>query len=276
MTVVIAIIAMLMSILAPVMSKARRKARTMVAMSNKRQVAVSLNLFAMDNDDLYPQSVATVGFGRFWNWSYPTQLIGKQGRSPEVSRSVGEYLNTYMTKAETIYCPSAPSRYKHLQESWQAGDDWDNPDTGFPFDTVRGTYCLYWNYIGYLGDRPATFRGPRTPAGGANKSKLLVTDYFGYDNSSFPGAYSSCEKFKGAAPTPETWLLSSNWSAPADPNLPVPEVKLQAAYVDEHVETYTTSDALLMEASISDDGTVPYPPDGPRPGIFYLPPAAQQ
>ena len=40
--------------------------------------------------------------------------------------------------------------YKHLQQSWDAGDDWDHPETSPRPDPVFGTYCFYWNYTGYL------------------------------------------------------------------------------------------------------------------------------
>jgi len=48
-----------------------------------------------------------------------------------------------------------------------------------------------------------------------------------YDHRRSPGAYSSCEKFKGADITPETWLSSAYWSRTADPNAPMPEIKLK-------------------------------------------------
>ena len=262
-----------MAIVVPTLGKAKRKARAMLGMNNQKQIVAALNFFALDNDDRYPQSVATVGFGSRWNWSDPTKLTGNKARSYELCRSVGEYLNSYIPDADTVYCPSAPRKYKYLQESWDAGDDWDNPDTSFPSDPVGGTYCFFWNYTGFLGGRRVTFEGPAAPAAGRAHSKLLVADYFGYDHWRAPGAYSSCENFKGADITPETWLLSANWSRPADANLPIPQVNLKAGYIDGHVETYSTSDAVPIQVSITADGTTPYPEDV-GPGIFYLPPSA--
>jgi prepilin-type N-terminal cleavage/methylation domain-containing protein len=268
--VVMSVISTLMAVILPALGSVRRKARTMVSANNQKQMASAVNLFALDNDDQYPPSVATVGFGSNWNWSDPTKLTGNRRRSPILHRSMSAYLRSYIPDADVTYCPSAPCKYKYLQEAWDAGDDWDNPETTFPSDPVGGIYCFYWNYIGYIGGRRVIFKGPRGPASGGSYSKLLVTDYFGYDHWRSPGAYGSCEDFDGANVTPETWLLSSYWSRNRDPSSRVPEIKLQACYTDGHVESYSTTETVPMWVSITSDGTIPYP-DGVGPGIFFLP-----
>jgi prepilin-type N-terminal cleavage/methylation domain-containing protein len=268
--VVISIISMLAAILLPVLNGAKQKARTIVSANNQRQIASGVNLFALDNDDRYPQSVATVGFGDSWNWSDPTKLTGNRRRSPGLHRSMSAYLRSYIPDAATMYCPNAPRRYKYLQEAWDAGDDWDNPETSFPSDPVGGTYCFYWNYIGFLGGRRGIFRGPQGPASGGRYSKLLASDYFGYAHWRSPNAYGSCEQFEGADITPETWLLSPYWSRNGDPDSNVPDIRLQASYTDGHVQSYSASEVVPMKVSITSDGTVPYP-DEVGPGIFCLP-----
>jgi hypothetical protein len=104
------------------------------------------------------------------------------------------------------------------------------------------------------------------------QSKLLVSDYFGYDNWRSRGAFGSCEKFDGADVVPETLLLSSYWVTPGNPEAVMPDVKLRAAYTDGHVETYTASDVVPMRVPIAAEGVPPYPDgiDG-GPGIFYIP-----
>lgn len=266
----ISIISLLMAVTLPALDGVRRSARTILGTNNQKQIAGGVNLFALDNDEKYPESVATVGFGSSWNWSDPTKLTGNRRRSPGLHRSMSAYLSDYLPDATTMYCPNAPQRYKYLQQAWDAGDDWDNPETSFPSDPVGGTYCFYWNYVGFLGGRRVIFRGPRSPASGGAYSKLLVTDYFGYDHWRSPLAFGSCERFSGADVTRETWLLSAYWSSASDPNAPVPDVKLQAAYTDGHVESYSQSETVPMKVSITADGMVPYP-DGVGPGIFCLP-----
>lgn len=241
----------------------------MLSMSNQRQITSTINLFASENNDRYPESVATIGFGNTWNWTDSTRLTGNRRRSPQVYRAMSEYLRRYIPDASIMFCPNAPQKYEYLQQAWDAGDDWDNPRTDFPADPVGGSYCFYWNYRGYLGGRRVVFRGPQGPASGGIYSKLLVSDYFGYDHWRTLGSFGSCEPFDGAGITPETYLLSSYWSRNSAADNP-PDIKLKAAYTDGHVETYSSSDVVPMKVSITADGTVPYP-DGVGPGIFFLP-----
>ncbi len=266
--VVISVISLLMAIVLPALSGAKRQANAVVSMSNQRQVTAAINLFASGNNDRYPESVATIGFGNNWNWTDPTRLIGNRRRSPQLHRAMSEYLQGYIDDASVMYCPNAPRKYGYLQQAWQAGDDWNNPETSFPADPVGGTYCYYWNYRGYLEGR-GIFRGPRSPASGSRYSKLIVSDYFGYNHWRSPGCYGSCETFDGANITPETYLLSSYWSRKSAPGN-VPEIKLRAGYTDGHVETYSTTEVVPMQVSITADGGTPYPEDV-GPGFFFLP-----
>jgi prepilin-type N-terminal cleavage/methylation domain-containing protein len=267
--VVISIISLVMAIIVPSLGRVRCQARAMLSMNNQKQITSAVNFFALDNNEQYPPSVATVGFDNNWNWSDPTKLTGNRHRSPGLYRAMSEYLRSYITDASTMYCPNAPQKYKYLQEAWNAGDNWDNPDTPVVTDPVGGTYCFYWNYTGYIGGRRIVFKGPQGPASGGKYSKLLVSDYLGYDHWRNPGSYGSCEHFNGADITPETFLLSSYWSRQTSADNP-PTINLRAGYTDGHVETYSTSETIPMKVSITADGTIPYP-DGVGPGIFLLP-----
>ena len=180
-----------MAIIVPVLGKAKEQARAIVGMNNQKQVVSALNLFALDNSDFYPESVAMVKSNNSRKGTNPAKLISVPPLKVD-RRSVGEYLNTYIPDADTIYCPSAPRKYKYLQEAWEAGNDWDNPDTPIKGDPLIGTYSLFWDYTGYIGGYRVTLQGSRTPAGGRFKSKLLISDYFVYDNYNNRGAYSSC------------------------------------------------------------------------------------
>lgn len=268
--VVISIVSALLAISVPALNLARRQARGLLGMRNQREIATALNLFAVDNRDRYPDSVATVGFEDSFSWSDPTRLIGIQKRTPQLHRAMSAYLGSYIEDAKTMYCPSAPQQYQRLQEAWDAGDDWDNPDTPLRGDPLTGTYCFYWNYIGYLPETDTIFRGPTGPASMGRHSRLLVTDYFGYDHWRGPRLFGSCEKLPGADIVPETQLLSSYWSTTGDPNEVMPEVKLRAAYTDGHVETYSSSDVTRIKVSLQPEGVPPYP-DSTAGGIFFIP-----
>jgi type II secretory pathway pseudopilin PulG len=270
MIVVISIISALMAILVPTANLVRRQARAIVGMHNQREISNALTLFSMDNNDRYPQSVATVGTGDSWSWSDPTKMIGHTKRSPQLHRAMSVYLAAYIPDAKTLFCPNAPQQYKYLQEAWDAGDDWDNPDTGPRTDPLGGTYCFYWNYIGYLSDSETLFRGPTGPASMGRYNQLLVTDYFGYDHWRSPGAFGSCEKLSGSDVVPETQLLSSYWAVEGNPELAMPKVKLRAAYTDGHVENYSATEVVPMKISMTPGGVPPYP-DGSSGGTFFVP-----
>jgi hypothetical protein len=263
-----------MGVLLPALSKVRYQARTLIGTSNQRGIVGGVNFFASDNDELYPESVATIGDDSYWNWAEPMILTGYRGRSPRKYRSMSAYMRSYIEDAGMIYCPNAPRKYKYLQAAWDAGDQWDNPETPPVEDPVSGTYCFYWDYTGYLEERDYLFQGPRSSASGRVYSRLLVSDYFGYDHWRSKGSYGSCERFAGASITDGTVLSSAYWSSEFTAGPTSPEIKLRAGYADGHVETFLSSDTLMMKVIIDPAASAPYPDDIDGPGWFFLPATA--
>ncbi|NIP22296.1 MAG: hypothetical protein GWN67_00395 [Phycisphaerae bacterium] len=271
--VVISLMSMLMAILVPVLDKARRRAQNLLGMINQREIVTALNCYTLDNEGSYPESIATIGAGDSWNWQEPTMLTGYQRRSPQLHRSISAYLGSYIDDAGKMFCCNAPVEYEYLQQAWDAGDDWDNPHTAPVSDPVIGTYCFYFNYIGFMAEPWGIFRGPQSSSDGPGKSGLLISDYFGYDHWRNPGAFGSCEKFINSTLTPGTYVSSAFRSYQTDggrADLTMIKIKLSAAYTDAHVESYYPSETAPMEVSITPDGSEPYP-SGAGPGIFYLP-----
>jgi prepilin-type N-terminal cleavage/methylation domain-containing protein len=268
--VVVGIISILAGILFPTVQKAKCQAKRLLTRSNQRQIVQAVTVYAVGNDGKFPDSVATVGKDWYWNWSEPTLMTGYMARSPRLHRSMSAYLGAYINDVGILACPSAPGKYKYLQESWDAQDAWDNP-TGEDKDPVTGNYSFYWNYTGYLEGRTQLFKGPSTSAGARRESKLLVSDYFGYDHWRSLKAYGSCERFKGAEITPETPKASSYWSRRGDQvNLQTITVKFQAGFTDGHVEDYSAANVVPMKAIRVRATNTPYTP-GIGPGIYYLP-----
>ncbi|MHC4649069.1 MAG: type II secretion system protein, partial [Planctomycetota bacterium] len=174
--VVLGIMSVLTGILLPVAVNIRSSSRRVKCMQNMREITRALELFAFDNDGRYPESVATIGFGNFWHWEAPTMLTGYMRRAPGLHRAMSGYLGDYVSDASIMFCPCAPSENRYLQDAWDAADSWDNPDTPPVPDALLGTYCFYWNYVGFLGDGRGTFKGPLGPSYGRGRSRLLVTD----------------------------------------------------------------------------------------------------
>ncbi|RKY08738.1 MAG: hypothetical protein DRP66_03895 [Planctomycetota bacterium] len=279
--VVVSIIAMLLGILSPAVRKAKRHANRLLTRSNQRQIVQAVTVYTVDNDDHFPESVATIGRVGNWNWSEPTLITAPAAQGPQLHRSMSAYLSAYINDVSIMACPNAPRKYKYLQEAWDAQDAWYNPETGTVKnsvnravkDSVTGNYCFYWNYIGYLEGRSRLFKGPGASAGANRESKLLVSDYFGYDHCRSRKAYSSCERLRNADITPETHFASSYWSRREDwASLETITVKLQAGFTDGHVEDYSAANVVPMKVIINVATNTPYP-TGIGPGIYYLPAA---
>jgi len=243
--------------------------------SNMRQIVTAVNCFADDNRGRYPPSVATIGSGDHWNWQEPTYLTAYRKRSTALHRSLSAYLHDYIPEADAMVCPSAPMKYKYIEEAWNAGDNWNNPDIGPLPDALVGTYCLYWNYIGYLGGKRELFHGPSGPARSAREGRLLISDYVGYNHFRSPGSYGSCEPIREAAVTEGSDISSAFWSRPGEDTpeeLASLKIKPYAGFVDGHVESYTPADTVPMRVILRPETGEPYPDTGGiSPGVFYLP-----
>ncbi len=203
LVIVISIMSILLAVSIPALNKARRSARSLIGVSRQRDTAFAVTLYAQDNDNQYPDSVARPKLGSSSPWREPTMLTAP-GTGP--NRSLSAYLYTYIKNANTIFCPSAPRKYEYLQEIWDAGDDW-NDQLGNQF---YGTYCFYWNYVGYLEEKNYPFRGPQSSSDGRQYSKLLTSDYLGFGHwrnvltYGRHDAYGCCDEFNVARVTKGT------------------------------------------------------------------------
>lgn len=271
----------LMGVLLPALGKVRRRARIMLGMSNQREIGNGVTLCALDNDSFYPPSVATIGETDNYNWHDPRKMTALKHTVLGPHRAMSEYLRSYIPDADAMFCPSAPKRYKYLQEAWDAGDEWNNPETGLLDDAVNGAYCFYWNYMGLVEGR--LFKGPQTLAGGRGRSKLLVSDYLGFahwrNEKCYGGnyfAYGSCELFKRARVTPgepDYPAGSAYWSRLKSDSFDLDafDAKLHACYADGHVESFTATEVATMKVIKNRFTNEPYEYDEHGPGYFYVP-----
>lgn len=100
--VVISIIAILLAVLMPALSKAKEQARTVVCRSNIKQIILGANLWAQANDDWCPGT----------HWDCPRRLTADLGfpEGMDNPTSMEPYMGASVSKKGGVYvCPSAKS-----------------------------------------------------------------------------------------------------------------------------------------------------------------------
>jgi hypothetical protein len=273
--VVIGVVTLLVGVLLPALSQARRVARSLIGGCRQRQVVLAVSLYATDHQGWYPESVATAAMlGRTWRWQEPRVLKACQPRAGGYQCSMASYLRVYLPKAAVLSCPSSPRPYPYLEEAWRAGEEWNNPNTSFTDDSMLGSYCCYWNYVGHLPERQRPFYGPQTDTDRSRCSRLLISDYFGFNHWRSPNAFGSCEPLAGAEVTAQTHEATTHWFCRprgAADRARV-HIKLQAGFVDGHVEAYRPGETTALEVADALDGTTPALSGfGLGAGQFYIP-----
>jgi prepilin-type N-terminal cleavage/methylation domain-containing protein len=273
--VVIGVLSLLLGMLVPALNQARRAARSMVGGQHQREIVLAVSLYADDHQGRYPESVATAAMlGRTWRWQEPRMMKACQPRADGYRASMASYLRPYLPKAATLSCPGSPAAYQHLEDFWPADEAWDNPQTGFTDDSVLGSYCFYWSYVAYLTEQERPFHGPRLDAGGPGCSRMLTSDYFGFNHWRSPDAFGSCERFARADVAAETDEAPPYWvlTPASEPDRAGVHLKLRAGFIDGHVEIYRPAETTILEVSETLDGTSPtFSGFGLGPGQFYIP-----
>ncbi|MDW8050930.1 MAG: prepilin-type N-terminal cleavage/methylation domain-containing protein [Armatimonadota bacterium] len=100
--VVVGIVAVLVALIFPVFARARAKARQTACISNLRQIGMSIEMYAMDYDDLYPFAVDPTDryTPEIW-WEYPHW----QALIPQMPM-LHEVLQPYQKSREIWRCPA--------------------------------------------------------------------------------------------------------------------------------------------------------------------------
>ena len=270
--VVMGIISVLVSISVPALNTARQAARRVVSKSNLRQIASVVSLYECDNGK-YPPTVAYIECGSPRTWLEPTAMVNTEFTAP---RSISRYLRPYIENPSVMYCPSAPRDYSYMQDAWDAGDDWDNPDTDSIRDKLFGTYSFWWNYKGYLSEKRRIFEGPDKSDYYRGKSDLVASCFFGKTpgpcDQLDPCDYISCMRFKKAGRTPQYSVSSQLWNRMDSRDIEREDIRirLNAAYTDGHVEQFNAAKTTTLKVSMRPNGGYPYFPDYIR-GDVYLP-----
>ena len=115
--VVISIISLLMAISLPALAHIRARCKQVHSITNQKQAFAALTMFSVDNDDRFPESVATVGFGTHWNWQEPGMITSYRQRSPGMFRAMSSYLGDYIDDVSILQCPTSPGNYEMLEDA---------------------------------------------------------------------------------------------------------------------------------------------------------------
>lgn len=88
--VVIAIIAILAAILFPVFAQAKEAAKKTQDLSNVKQIALGINMYAADYDDMFPRMVYITGVN-LWGWQTPHTW--REGVLPYIKSGQAKYVD---------------------------------------------------------------------------------------------------------------------------------------------------------------------------------------
>ena len=151
--VVVAIIALLVAILLPSLSRAKEQARRAACASNLHQLVVALHLYSEDNNEKIP---ATSGYRRnVTNYFRP----GEGPNKPESNRfsDFSGMFPKYASTPDLYYCPSGPWRADQLM--WP-GQSFPFGDTTWFYGRMAG-HNIWGRYItyDYLGNQVDDFQG---------------------------------------------------------------------------------------------------------------------
>jgi prepilin-type N-terminal cleavage/methylation domain-containing protein/prepilin-type processing-associated H-X9-DG protein len=135
--VVIGIIAVLISILLPTLSKVRRQANTLQCASNMRQVATALIMYINDNKGKHPPAGIPPITGIYqYGWWWPNELVRlNYVKQPGLSCYKAPGGPKVFSRANPFRCP----------EGIDEGDQWTGPAFpagDYPTDAKNNGYCL--------------------------------------------------------------------------------------------------------------------------------------
>lgn len=264
--VVIAIIAVLMGVLMPSLQKARQQARMVSCKNNLRQLVFGLALYAEDNDQRFPIHPTTSNgpedFHRPYELNWDRNNVGRVDNvKKENYHFVGRYLGPYFKDVGVFNCtlsairddtpwpPDGISSSLHgtYGEFYRTGE----------FAPLHATYTFLWRYKANLleGESKSNggfFRGPQRMD---SKNKLIVQDAYFFLTSNRnvlwdspqTSWYSSHPTREGIRSFPYYIVKDPQGMSKLTDGPRRPHAQLNGAYLDGHVEQFSSKDAIAAQ-----------------------------
>jgi len=236
--VVISIIALLISLLLPALSKARETARHTQCGINQRQIITAANTYAVDEGGALPPTIVHPAGSTLWSW--PNQL-NYRANNPVLAAqvnggSVGKLMRSYISDAANVFiCALAPQDRINYNEAYIAGNT----------AGLNGSYHLLWNYNGFQKTSDGTvFVGPSRLALMKDEQRLLTSDVFAF-HSAAGGWRTSHPNRAIGMDAPFSNYPIWRWYGPSDAQFVGPAVN--SGYVDGHVASTPLNEMIEME-----------------------------
>jgi prepilin-type N-terminal cleavage/methylation domain-containing protein len=264
--IVIAIIAVLLTILAPALQMAKEKAQIVSCASNQKQLVYGLNLYASENQNKLPPSPNKDENGswhrpndlnfsiRFWSKRAP--LTDNEMESVKnLYNYAGRYLAKVLPNSEVFNCPVSKIRDSAPWPPYGgvAGTYGEFYRTG-RFPTLPCTYTLLYNFDGF--NKPsAGIRPFDAPNRTSDYNTLVVQDTLMYLSGNpelawlpnpADGQYSfhSCHRFQNAFHAKPYFTLKHAFTTELPKEMD--SLMLNAGYIDGHVEKFNAFDTIHL------------------------------
>ena len=115
---VVSILTVLTAVMVPVLRQTRYYGRRVLSIHRQRQIVHAVTLYAFDNRSEFPPSVALCRIsGRRYRWQDPRKVKTTRPLVNMEHNSVAGYLESYLVRSESLYCPSSPGHWPYWQEA---------------------------------------------------------------------------------------------------------------------------------------------------------------
>lgn len=272
--VVISIIAILLAVLMPALSKAKMNAKMVICATHQKSILTAVTCYTAEYSGKIPVSnqgyVRSIADKSVMHWTFPIRLKYYYGWARALnSGSVMDILGTYMKDPANWSCPLS-----NQDVEWQKKYFENLKDAKVRM--MDCSYMLYWNYLGYYKEQKlsdGTAVSGITPFGFnpvAGRDTLMITDIFlptdSYNSSgksgertslgldymsSHPFKRSSLFKILNSEDLSEATEITAVKVFMGDTGSKVPQVKLNAGYLDGHIEKFdTVTDAVTSGRAV--------------------------